>query len=169
MAATPTVVRCPRASICCGWIPHSGAPSRASFGSADPPRRETAARKSAAPPPRAAGAESRFSCGSPVLDFFASLPRDRLRSRLLATTTRSLGHRDDAMGHPAGRQGSPVKQQAIDFRELLERLLPLHELPLADRVSVQRALRSGVSRQVEEAGMFALRELERAGAVRRLP
>jgi hypothetical protein len=62
-----------------------------------------------------------------------------------------------------------VRQQAIDFRELLERLLPLQELPLADRVSVQRALRSGIAQQVEEAGMFALRELERSGAVRRLP
>jgi len=73
------------------------------------------------------------------------------------------------MGHPAGRQGSPMQQKPIDFRELLERLLPLDQLRLPDRESVQRALRSGVTRQIEDAALFALRQLEHSGAVRRVP
>lgn len=72
-------------------------------------------------------------------------------------------------GTPAGRQGSPLKQQPIDFRELLERVLPLERLPLSERAAVQRALRSGVPGQIEEAGLFALRRLEASGALRRLP
>ena len=72
------------------------------------------------------------------------------------------------MGHPAGRQGSPVKQKHIDFRELLENLLPLDQLSLADRDSVARALRSGVARQIEDVALLALRQLEQTGAVRRV-
>ena len=73
------------------------------------------------------------------------------------------------MGHPAGRQGSPMQQKTIDFRELLERLLPIEKLPLPGRESIQRALRSGVSRQIEDAAIVALQQLEQAGYVRRLP
>ena len=61
-----------------------------------------------------------------------------------------------------------MRQQAIDFRELLERVLPLQHLPTVDRLQVQRALQSGVAREVEEAGLMALERLEDQGAVRRL-
>jgi diguanylate cyclase (GGDEF)-like protein len=73
------------------------------------------------------------------------------------------------MGRPAGRQGSPMKQKTIDFRELLERLLPIEALPPADRLSVHRALATGVAGQIERAAMHALHQLEQAGAVRRMP
>ncbi len=62
-----------------------------------------------------------------------------------------------------------MKQQPIDFRDLLERVLPLDELPIVDRLTVQRALGSGVRRKIEDAALFALRQLEQAGALRRLP
>jgi diguanylate cyclase (GGDEF)-like protein len=62
-----------------------------------------------------------------------------------------------------------MRQKAIDFRELLERLLPLHELPPTDRLRVQRALQAGVSSQLEQAALYALSRLEASGAVRRLP
>ncbi len=62
-----------------------------------------------------------------------------------------------------------MRRKHIDFRELLERLLPLEELPPADRGAVERALKSGVSGQLEQAALYALRQLERVGAVRRLP
>jgi diguanylate cyclase (GGDEF)-like protein len=62
-----------------------------------------------------------------------------------------------------------MKQQPITFRELLERVLPLEELPAPERVRVQRALRSGVSGQLEEAALLAIEQLEARGALRRLP
>jgi len=62
-----------------------------------------------------------------------------------------------------------MRRKHIDFRELLERLLPLEELPPADRGAVERALKSGVSGQLEQAALYALQQLERVGAVRRLP
>jgi len=62
-----------------------------------------------------------------------------------------------------------MQQKTIDFRELLEKLLPIEKLPLPDRESIQRALRSGVSRQIEDAAIVALQQLELAGFVRRLP
>lgn len=62
-----------------------------------------------------------------------------------------------------------MKQRPIGFRELLERVLPLAELPPADRLRVQRALSSGVAAQIEQAAYQALSQLERAGALRRLP
>jgi len=62
-----------------------------------------------------------------------------------------------------------MRRKHIEFRELLERLLPLEELPLADRGAVERALKSGVSEQLEQAALYALQQLERVGAVRRLP
>ena len=72
-------------------------------------------------------------------------------------------------GPPAGRQGRPMKQKAIDFRELLERVLPLDELPPAGRLDVRRALQDGVVSQLERAAMQALSQLEQRGAVTRLP
>jgi len=62
-----------------------------------------------------------------------------------------------------------MQRKDIDFRELLERLLPLDELPPADRGAVERALKSGVSGQLQQAAMYAVRQLEQAGALKRLP
>jgi diguanylate cyclase (GGDEF)-like protein len=61
-----------------------------------------------------------------------------------------------------------MKQQDIGFRELLERLLPIDELPPADRRAVQSALLSGVGAQIEQAALMALRRLEEAGALTRM-
>ena len=62
-----------------------------------------------------------------------------------------------------------MKQQQIGFRELLERLLPVDELPSVDRLRVQRALRSGIALEVERAAMRAIDLLEQQGAIKRLP
>ncbi len=61
-----------------------------------------------------------------------------------------------------------MPRMPIDFRDLLERVLPLEELPPLDRAHVQRALRSGVARQVEAAAMHAIARLEQGGALRRV-
>jgi diguanylate cyclase (GGDEF)-like protein len=61
-----------------------------------------------------------------------------------------------------------MKQKTIDFRELLERVLPIDDLPAAHRMQVQRALREGVPAEIERAGLQALAQLERRGSVRRL-
>ena len=62
-----------------------------------------------------------------------------------------------------------MSQEHIDFRSLLERVLPLEALPAAERAQVQRALTTGVSEQIEQAAMLALAQLERHGVVSRLP
>jgi diguanylate cyclase (GGDEF)-like protein len=62
-----------------------------------------------------------------------------------------------------------MQRKHIDFRELLERLLPLEELPPADRSAVERALKSGVTGQLQQAALHAVRQLEQLGALRRLP
>lgn len=62
-----------------------------------------------------------------------------------------------------------MKQQHIGFRDLLERLLPIEELPSVDRLRVQRALRSGIAVEVERAAMRAIDLLEQQGAIKRLP
>src|SRR5258706_7232882 len=62
-----------------------------------------------------------------------------------------------------------MKQQHIGFRDLLERLLPIDELPSVDRLRVQRALRSGIAVEVERAAMRAIDLLEQQGAIKRLP
>src|SRR5258706_4667522 len=62
-----------------------------------------------------------------------------------------------------------MAQQHIDFRGLLERVLPLDALPAAERAQVQRALTTGVSEQIEQAALLALAQLERHGLVSRLP
>jgi diguanylate cyclase (GGDEF)-like protein len=61
-----------------------------------------------------------------------------------------------------------MKQHDIGFRDLLERLLPLDELPPIDRRAVQSALLSGVAAQIEQAALLALRRLEEVGALTRL-
>src|SRR5438876_1965418 len=72
-------------------------------------------------------------------------------------------------GPPGREAGRPMKRKPIDFRELLERLLPLERLRPADRLRVQRALVSGVAAEIEQAGLMALHQLEQLGAIRRLP
>ena len=62
-----------------------------------------------------------------------------------------------------------MKREPIDFRDLLERILPLDELMPADRVDVRRALAGGVAGEIETAALFALSRLEQRGALRRLP
>ncbi len=62
-----------------------------------------------------------------------------------------------------------MKQRDIGFRELLERVLPLEELPPADRSRVQRALSSGVTREIESAALSTIERLEEGGALRRVP
>jgi diguanylate cyclase (GGDEF)-like protein len=62
-----------------------------------------------------------------------------------------------------------MKRKPITFQELLEKVLPLEELPHSDRLRVQRALRSGVAGQLEAAALMAIEQLEALGALRRLP
>ena len=62
-----------------------------------------------------------------------------------------------------------MKQQPIGFKDLLERLLPIDELPSVDRLRVQRALRSGIGVEVERAAMRAIDLLEQQGAIKRVP
>ncbi len=62
-----------------------------------------------------------------------------------------------------------MKQKQIGFRDLLERLLPVDELPPVDRMRVQRALRSGVLAELEHAALHAIDLLEQRGALQRLP
>jgi diguanylate cyclase (GGDEF)-like protein len=62
-----------------------------------------------------------------------------------------------------------MRQKAIDFRELIEHLLPLDELPPTDRLRVQRALQTGISAKLEEAALYALARLEGTGALQRVP
>jgi len=62
-----------------------------------------------------------------------------------------------------------MPREHIDFRSLLQRVLPLDALPAAERAQVQQALASGVAAQIEQAALLALAELERHGALKRLP
>jgi len=72
-------------------------------------------------------------------------------------------------GRAAGTEaGAPMKQQSIGFKDLLERLLPIDELPSVDRLRVQRALRSEIATEVERAAMHAIDLLEQQGAIKRL-
>lgn len=62
-----------------------------------------------------------------------------------------------------------MTQKSIDFHGLLERLLPLEELPPVEPQRVHRALAAGMAAELEDAAFQALAQLERRGAVRRLP
>jgi diguanylate cyclase (GGDEF)-like protein len=62
-----------------------------------------------------------------------------------------------------------MKQRDIGFRELLERVLPLEDLAPADRSRVQRALNSGVARDIESAALTTIERLAEGGALRRVP
>lgn len=61
-----------------------------------------------------------------------------------------------------------MKQKHIGFRDLLERLLPIDELPPVDRLRVERALRAGVAGEIERAALHAIELLEQQGSIRRL-
>ncbi|HKQ56711.1 MAG TPA: hypothetical protein VJY35_02480, partial [Candidatus Eisenbacteria bacterium] len=62
-----------------------------------------------------------------------------------------------------------MKQRDIGFRELLERVLPLEDLAPADRSRVQRALNSGIARDIESAALSTIERLAEGGALRRVP
>src|SRR5467141_3134407 len=62
-----------------------------------------------------------------------------------------------------------MKREDIGLRELLERVLPLQELPPAERLQVQRALASGIESELERAAFLTLETLEGSGVLRRLP
>ncbi len=61
-----------------------------------------------------------------------------------------------------------MKQQDIGYRDLLERLLPIEDLPPADRRAVQRALLAGGASQLEQAAWLALHRLEEIGVLTRV-
>src|SRR5206468_1250142 len=54
-------------------------------------------------------------------------------------------------------------------RELLESVLPLETLGAADRSRVERALLSGVTREIERAALSTIERLADGGALRRVP
>jgi len=62
-----------------------------------------------------------------------------------------------------------MKRVPISFQTLLEKVLPLEDLPLAERLRVERALRSGTTGQLEQVALMAIEQLEARGALRRLP
>jgi diguanylate cyclase (GGDEF)-like protein len=62
-----------------------------------------------------------------------------------------------------------MRQVPIGFRELLEQVLPVERLPLPERSQVQRALRSGLPRELEAAALMTMERLADRGTLRRLP
>jgi diguanylate cyclase (GGDEF)-like protein len=62
-----------------------------------------------------------------------------------------------------------MRQKVIDFRTLLEQVLPLEDLPPTDRLRIRRTLQAGIADQLEDAARYALSRLEESGAMRRLP
>ena len=62
-----------------------------------------------------------------------------------------------------------MSRQAIDFRELLDRVLPLEDLPRVRHQDARHGLRAGMIAEIEQAGRAALTHLEERGAPRRLP
>ena len=62
-----------------------------------------------------------------------------------------------------------MKREDIGFRELLERVLPLQELPPAERLRVQRALSGGIEAELQRAALLTIERLEGTGSLRRLP
>ena len=61
-----------------------------------------------------------------------------------------------------------MRQVPIGFRELLEQVLPLDRLPLRERSRVQRALQSGIPRELEAAALMTMEHLVDRGTLRRL-
>jgi diguanylate cyclase (GGDEF)-like protein len=62
-----------------------------------------------------------------------------------------------------------MQRRTIDFRELLERVLPLDQLPALERLQVQRALDGNAAAAIEQAALHALERLAGDGVLRRLP
>ena len=62
-------------------------------------------------------------------------------------------------GLPDREAGTPILRPAINIRELLERVLPLDQLPPIERFRVQHALQSGLARELEAAGLMAIERL----------
>ena len=62
-----------------------------------------------------------------------------------------------------------MKREDIGFRELLERVLPLQELPPAERLRVQRALSGGIETELQRAALLTIEKLEGLGSLKRLP
>lgn len=61
-----------------------------------------------------------------------------------------------------------MRQVPIGFRELLEQVLPVERLLSKERSQVQRALKSGLSRELEAAALMTMERLEERGALKRL-
>ena len=59
-----------------------------------------------------------------------------------------------------------MKRRAILFRELLERVLPVARLPVADQLHLRRALESGDARRIESIGLETLDRLTHLGHLR---
>jgi diguanylate cyclase (GGDEF)-like protein len=53
----------------------------------------------------------------------------------------------------------PTRRHPIEFRDLLERVLPIDRLVPGERFRVQRALRSGVGRELESVALMAREQL----------
>jgi diguanylate cyclase (GGDEF)-like protein len=62
-----------------------------------------------------------------------------------------------------------MKRQPIGFRELLEQVLPVEQLPPLERLRVQRALHGGVAHELEAAALMAMERLEDLGTLARIP
>src|SRR5688572_13139950 len=100
----------------------------------------------------------------------------RGRRATIETALRGSNPPAAAPDHRPGRRisnaaptgGRPMSQQVIDFRELLERVLPLDHLQPPDRLRVQQALRAGLLHEVEAAAWMAMDRLEDQGALRRI-
>src|SRR5262245_15313121 len=74
-----------------------------------------------------------------------------------------------ASGLPDREAGVPsMKQVPIGFRELLEQVLPVERLPSTERSRIQRALRSGLPRELEAAALMTMERLVDDGRLRRL-
>jgi diguanylate cyclase (GGDEF)-like protein len=61
-----------------------------------------------------------------------------------------------------------MKRVPIGFRELLEQVLPIERLALPERSQVQRALKSGLPRELEAAALMTMERLADRGALKRL-
>ncbi len=67
-----------------------------------------------------------------------------------------------------GGSSFTMQRRTIDFRELLERVLPLDRLPALERLQVQRALDGNAAAAIEQAALHALERLAGEGVLRRL-
>src|SRR5262249_12396234 len=73
-----------------------------------------------------------------------------------------------ARGPPTGTP-SPMKRLPVSFREFLERIVPLDDLPPADRGRVLAALASGDAPRIERTALALLERLVALGLYTRAP